>query len=192
MNDLPHPPRALALILQRTADLKFDMASESRTGALLRTLAASKSAGRILELGTGTGIATAWLLDGMDSASALTSVDVNPIYQEVAREAFSSDHRLALVTEDALAFLKRQPDVSYDLVFADALAGKYDGLDEALRVVKPGGFYVIDDMLPQPNWPDSNAPKVSALIATLAAHPGYRMIPLAWASGIVVAVRKQS
>jgi len=167
------------------------MSSEPRTGALLRTLAASKPAGRFLELGTGTGIATAWLLDGMDSVSALTSVDVNPTFQEVAREAFSSDHRLTLVTEDALAFLKRQPAASYDLVFADAFAGKYDGLDEALRVVKTGGFYFIDDMLPQPNWPDGHAPRVSALIATLSAHPGFRMIPLAWASGIVVAVRKQ-
>ena len=107
-------------------------------------------------------------------------------------DSLSSDYRLTLVTEDALAFLKRQPAASYDLVFADALAGKYEGLDEALRVVKAGGFYVIDDVLPQPNWPDSHAPKVSALIATLSAHPGFRMIPLAWASGIVVAVRKQS
>ena len=189
MNDLPHPPRALAGILQRTAELKFDMASESRTGALLRTLAASKPAGRFLELGTGTGIATAWLLDGMDPTSALTSVDINPTFQEVARDAFSSDHRLTLVTEDALAFLKRQPDASYDLVFADAFAGKYEGLDEALRVVKPGGFYVIDDMLPQPNWPDGHAPKVTALIATLAAHASFQMVPLAWASGIVIAVR---
>src|SRR6202171_2962402 len=93
MDDLRHihAPPALAHILKRTADLRFDMASEERTGALLRTLAASKPAGRFLELGTGTGIATAWLLDGMDSASELTSVDVNPTLQEVARESFSSD-----------------------------------------------------------------------------------------------------
>jgi predicted O-methyltransferase YrrM len=187
---LIHPPRALAQILKRTADLRFDMASEQRTGALLRTLAASKPAGRFLELGTGTGIATAWLLDGMDAASELTSVDVNSSFQEVASEAFSADHRLTLVTEDALAF--RQPAAGYDLVFADALAGKYDGLDDALRVVKDGGFYAIDDMLPQPNWPDGHAAKVETLIATLAAHPGFQMIPLAWASGIVVAVRKRS
>jgi predicted O-methyltransferase YrrM len=186
----PHPPAALARILAGTADLRFDMASEPRTGALLRTLAESKPVGRFLELGTGTGIATAWLLDGMDSASALTSVDVDPAFQEIAREAFSNDHRLTLVTEDALTFLKRQPAATYDLVFADAFAGKYDGLDEALRVVKPGGFYVIDDMLPQPNWPDDHSPKVSALIATLGAHAGFQMVPLAWASGIAVAVRK--
>jgi predicted O-methyltransferase YrrM len=128
-----HPPPALARILERTAELEFHMASEDRTGALLRTLAASKPAGRFLELGTGTGVATAWLLDGMDSASELISVDVDSRVQEVAREVFSQDSRLTLITEDAIAFLKRQPAASFDLVFADAMAGKYEGLDEALQ-----------------------------------------------------------
>jgi hypothetical protein len=30
--------------------------------------------------------------------------------------------------------------------------------------MKIGGFYVIDDMIPQPNWPDRHAEKSSALI----------------------------
>jgi len=42
---------------------------------MLRTLAASKPGGRFLELGTGTGIATAWLLEGMDERSTLISID---------------------------------------------------------------------------------------------------------------------
>ena len=56
MDDLSYirPPVALARILKRTTDLRFEMASEDRTGALLRTLAASKPGGRFLELGTGT------------------------------------------------------------------------------------------------------------------------------------------
>jgi predicted O-methyltransferase YrrM len=54
------------------------MASEPLVGALLRTLVASKPAGRFLELGTGTGVATTWMLDGMDPASALTTVDTDP------------------------------------------------------------------------------------------------------------------
>jgi predicted O-methyltransferase YrrM len=102
------PPTELARILERTAELGFGMASEERTGALLRTLAASKPAGHFLELGTGTGIATAWLLDGMDSASRLISVDVDARFQQVAREAFSQDGRLTLVVEDAISFLRRQ------------------------------------------------------------------------------------
>jgi len=165
------------------------MASESRTGALLRVLAASKPAGRLLELGTGTGIATCWLLDGMDPASELISVDTDASVQAVAREAFEDDARLTLVTEDAVAFLRRQKSSSFDLVFADALPGKYEELSAALSVVRPGGFYVIDDMLPQPNWPEGHAVKVPGLMAQLAARPDFRMVPLAWASGIVIAVR---
>ncbi len=184
------PPAALARILEQTAELGFGMASEERTGSLLRTLAASKPACRFLELGTGTGIATAWLLDGMDSASQLISVDVDARFQAIAHDALSFDERLTLIAQDAISFLQRQASGSFDFVFADAMAGKYEGLDEALRVVKTGGFYVIDDMLPQANWPDGHAPKVRALIADLEARPDLEITEMTWASGIVIAVAR--
>jgi predicted O-methyltransferase YrrM len=194
MNDLAYvqPPATLAHILKRTTELGFEMASEDRTGALLRTLAASKPGGRFLELGTGTGAATAWVLDGMDSKSELFSVDINPDFQAAAGEALGHDERLTFISEDAVAFLQRQPSASFDFVFADALRGKYDGLDEALRVVRPGGFYVIDDMLPQSNWPEGHAPRVVALLETLSARRDFEITPMAWASGLLVAVRKPS
>jgi predicted O-methyltransferase YrrM len=165
------------------------MASEPLVGALLRTLAASKPGGRFLELGTGTGIATAWLLDGMDAKSTLSSVDSDAAVQRIARDSLGNDARLTLVTSDGLEFLEGQSPESFDLVFADAMPGKYEGLDKALAVVKPGGFYVIDDMLPQPNWPEGHAAKVPILVERLAANPNFRMLPLVWASGVVVAVR---
>jgi predicted O-methyltransferase YrrM len=192
MDDLGYlrPPRALAAIQARTAELNFDMASEPRTGALLQMLAASKPGGRFLELGTGTGIATAWILSGMDSASTLISIDTDEQLQAVAREALCHDARLKLLSHDGAAFLWRQPKKSFDLVFADAIPGKYEALDEALAIVKPGGYYVIDDMLPQPNWPEGHAEKVPALIDRLAADPRFVMLPLVWSSGVVVLVRK--
>ncbi len=192
MDEIPNirRPATLARILERTEELGFGMASEERTGCLLRTLAACKPAGRFLELGTGTGIATAWLLDGMDSKSELISVDVDLAVQDVAGEAFASDGRLTLISEDAVSFLQRQPAASFDFVFADAMPGKYESLSDALDVVRTGGFYVIDDMLPQPNWPENHAAKVPGLIAALAARPDFYITPIAWASGIVVAVRK--
>lgn len=183
------PPK-LAWILEKTRELGFHLASEELTGVLLRTLAASKPGGLLLELGTGTGVATSWILDGMDSEAVLTSIDTDAKVQEVARQALSADRRLTLVTGDALYFLKHQPAESYDLVFADAMPGKYEGLAEALAVVKPGGFYIIDDMLPQVHWPKDHASSVDALLADMARHPGFETTPLSWASGIVVAVRK--
>jgi predicted O-methyltransferase YrrM len=192
MDDLSYirPPVALARILKRTTDLRFEMASEDRTGALLRTLAASKPGGRFLELGTGTGVATAWVLDGMDVTSELISIDVNATFQQVARDVLGDDARVTFIADDAVAFLNRQPAASFDFVFADALRGKFEGLDEALRVVQSGGIYIIDDMLPQSNWPDGHAPRVLGLLETLASHPDFEITPMAWASGLVVAVRK--
>jgi predicted O-methyltransferase YrrM len=194
MDDISYirPPTALGRILKRSAEIGFELASEDRTGALLRALAASKPGGRFLELGTGTGVATAWVLDGMDATSELFSIDINPDFQESANEALGHDRRLTLIAEDAVAFLNRQPAASFDFVFADAMRGKYEDLDEALRVVRVGGFYVIDDMLPQLNWPEGHAVRVLALLETLAAHADFEIAPMAWASGLVVAVRIQA
>ncbi len=192
MNDLLyiHEPPVLAEILEQSRNLDFTMASEPKTGALLCVLAASKPAARLLELGTGTGVGTAWLLSGMDAASTLISVDTNFSFQSIAQGILGNDARLSLVLEDAVDFLVRQQPASFDLVFADALRGKFDALDEALAVVKPGGFYVIDDLLPQPNWPEGHAEKVPPLIEQLAARSDFHIVPLAWASGLVLAVKK--
>lgn len=128
----------------------------------------------------------------MDKESTLFSVDSDPAVQQVARDTLGADRRMTLETSGALEFLRRQPAESFDLVFADALPGKYEGLEEALAVVNVGGFYVIDDLLPQANWPEGHAAKVPVLLHTLASHSSFRVLPLIWASGVVVAVRIHS
>ena len=183
-------PRHLAAILERTSELEFHMASERRTGALLRLLAASKPGGRLLEMGTGTGVATAWLLEGMDAAASLTSIDSDERVQSVARQILGHDSRLKLLTVDGAGFLWRQPKCSFDLVFADAMPGKYVALEEALAIVKPGGYYVVDDLLPQTNWPEGHAEKVPPLCARLLGDERFCPLPLDWASGLFVLVRK--
>jgi predicted O-methyltransferase YrrM len=182
-------PAALAAILRETGDLGFSMASEPRTGSLLGTLAASKPAGRFLELGTGTGVATAWLLAGMDRHSRLETVDSDPEVVAIARRHLGADPRVTFHLEDAAAFIERQAPADYDLVFADAWAGKFSHLEQALALVRVGGLYFIDDLLPQPNWPEGHAPKVAALVERLAAVDRFVATKLAWASGLMILVR---
>jgi predicted O-methyltransferase YrrM len=189
MNDRSLEPTALDAILRETADLGFSMASESQTGSLLRTLAASKPAGRLLELGTGTGVATAWLLAGMDKASRLATVDNDPTVVAIARKYLGSDRRVTFHLDDAAAFIEGQTPGSFDLVFADAWPGKFSQLEQALALVRVGGFYFVDDLLPQPNWPAGHEPTVSALIERLATHDQFLVTKLAWASGLMVLVR---
>ena len=184
-----HQPTQLRAIKARTEELKFNMASEDLTGALLQVLAASKPGGKLLELGTGTGIATSWLLSGMDESSSLVSVETDETLQSVAREILGSDNRLSLALEDGAAFLRKQPARSFDLIFADAMPGKFESLDDALVAIKPGGFYIIDDLLPQPNWPEGHGQKVDNLMYQLSADPRFAMLPIIWASGVAVLTR---
>jgi predicted O-methyltransferase YrrM len=174
----------------RTVGLGFEMPSDMRTGALLKVLAASKPQSRLLELGTGTGLATACLLAGMDDDSRLVSVDINARYQAIAQEFLGTDTRVSFELADGRAFIRRQPRQSFDLIFADAWAGKYDGVDEALCLVRRGGIFVCDDMLPQASWPDKHEERVAGLVAHLEGLEGWATATLRWGSGFVIAVRR--
>jgi hypothetical protein len=69
-----HPFALLDATGRDTATFGFSMASGRLTGSLLRAMAASKRGGAMLQLGTGTGLSTAWFLDGVDSRATLLTV----------------------------------------------------------------------------------------------------------------------
>jgi predicted O-methyltransferase YrrM len=183
-------PTALNAIERDTTTVGFTMISESRTGALLRTLAASKPGGAFLELGTGTGASTAWILDGMDPAATLLTVDGEAKYIEVARRHLGHDRRVTFRVGDGASFLREIRERQFDLIFADTWPGKFDHLEDALALLRPGGLYVIDDLMPQPNWPDDHAPKVAALVAKLERDRRLTVCKLCWSSGIIIAARR--
>lgn len=177
MNDseIRRQPEAIAGIVAETEALGFTMVSEARVGSLLAVLAASKPAGRFLELGTGTGHGTAWLLAGMDAASTLDTVDTDGAIVAVAKRHLGSDSRVRFHLMDSAQFLERSRPDQFDLIYADAW---------------PGGIYVIDDLLPQPNWPEDHAPKVPLLIDDLERRDEFTTVRLAWASGLMLVVRR--
>lgn len=185
-------PSVLANILSDTHALGFTMMSEPKVGTLLAVLAASKPGGRFLELGTGTGHGTAWLLSGMDAASCLDTVDTDPDVTAVARRHLDSDARVTFHLMDGATFIQDAPRGQCDFIYADAWPGKFSHLDEALALLRPGGIYVIDDLLPQPNWPEGHAAEVAALIATLEGMVDFVATRIDWASGLMIAVRKET
>ena len=192
MNDTVnlHSPVVIDAISQETVASRFPMASEPQTGSLLRTLAATKPFGTFLELGTGTGLSTAWILDGMDSTSTLLSVDNDDKAQGIARRHLQHDPRVSFHLGDGAAFLVSLVEQKFDYIFADTWPGKYDHLNEALALLKPGGLYIVDDMLPQLNWPSGHEANVVALIATLEQRSDLTLTKLHWASGLIVATKR--
>ncbi|WP_030451824.1 O-methyltransferase [Herbidospora cretacea] len=127
-------------------------------GAALCFLATAVNARSVVEIGTGCGVSGLWLLRGMRSDGTLTSVDVEPEHQRLARQTFAeagfASGRTRLIVGRALDVLPRLADGGYDLVFCDAAKQEYgDYLSEALRLLRPGGIVAFDNAL----WHDKVA-----------------------------------
>lgn len=162
------------------------MPSDLQTGSLLRTLISSKPGGAFLEIGTGTGLSLSWIVDGMDQHSAVISIDNNDAYLAVARKFFEKDHRVTIISDDAGKWLTKNTAKRFDLIFADAMPGKYEYLEEALHLLNPGGLYVIDDILPQPNWPAGHDLKALRLIKSLEQRTDLLLTKFNWSTGIII------
>ncbi len=122
------------------------------SGATLRFLAAAIGAKAVVEIGTGCGVSGIWLLRGMLPDAVLTSVDVEPEHQRLAREAFAdagfATNRYRLIGGRALDVLPRLTDGGYDMVFCDADKQEYpEYLSAALRLLRPGGIVAFDNAL---------------------------------------------
>ena len=142
MNDpeLTRTPRAFDAIVRDTEAFGFTMVSEPKVGAFLAALAASKPGGRLLELGTGTGHGTAWLLSGMDASSRLDTVDTDASVVAIAKRHLDGDARVTFHIVDGAEFIQRASRGQFDLIYADAWPGKFIHLDEALALLRPGGM----------------------------------------------------
>ena len=185
MEDIPEVYEKLK---EATDRLQFNMASDLQTGSLLKTLVASKPSGRILELGTGTGLATSWIIDGMDEKAKLITVENNELLLDIAKKALQ-DNRVEFVLANGYEWIQHYSGEKFDLVFADAMPGKYDLFEETIRLIKGGGFYIIDDMLPQPNWPDGHSNKVERFIEQLEGRKDVTLTKLNWSTGIIIVTK---
>ena len=59
-------------------------------------------------------------------------------------------------------------------------------------MLNDGAFYIIDDMLPQANWPAGHEDKVSKLIEDIEKRKDLIITKQNWATGIIIAAKKNS
>jgi predicted O-methyltransferase YrrM len=185
------PPGVIQAIEEATQAINYTMGSDLLTGSLLRTLVATKPAGTILELGTGTGLGTAWLLDGMDAAARLITVDRNEDATAIARRFLARDARLSFVIMEGDSFIATmtQRGKTFDFIFANMQPGKFELLEETLNLLKVGGIYVVDDLLPLPTWEKAHVARVAAFIRTLEQRQDLRVTRLNWSTGLLLAAK---
>ncbi len=148
---------------------------------MLRLLVAATRARAVIELGTGAGVSSLWLLSGMRRDAVLTTVDSEREHQRLTRlsltEAGVTPGRVRLITGRALDVLPRLTDAAYDMVFCDASAAENeDYLEASVRLLRPGGLLVFAAALAggriaDPAARDPETVALRELLRTVRDHP---------------------
>ncbi|MCU1674694.1 MAG: O-methyltransferase family 3 [Frankiales bacterium] len=138
---------ALLAARQRAAEVGVT-AIDPAGGAVLRMLAAAVGARTAVELGTGAGVSTLWLLRGLAPDGVLTSVDADGEHQRLAKQSLADAEvpsgRVRLISGRALEVLPRLSEQAYDVVFCDAARSENpDYLNAAMTLLRPGGLVVF-------------------------------------------------
>lgn len=172
----------------------------SGVGAALRLLAAAIGARHVAEIGTGTGVSGLWLLRGMTADGILTSVDLEAEHQRLAKQAFSAagvpHTRLRLIAGAALDVLPRLADGAYDMVVCDGDKTEYGQyLEEAARLLRPGGIVALDnalwhDKVADPAQHDAETTALREVGATLRDDERFVEVLLPVGDGLLVGLKR--
>ena len=139
-------------------------------GAYLRQLAHQIKAQSVVEVGTGSGVGSLWLLEGMLSSGTLTSIDDEMEHTSIAKialaEAEIEQPRFRLITNSVMDVMTKLTDRAYDLVvFRHNPEDLSFAISEAHRILRSGGVFVIDNFFGGGKVPDpaQRDPKTIAL-----------------------------
>jgi caffeoyl-CoA O-methyltransferase len=143
--------RRLADETEKLGDIAI-MQIAPEQGAFMTLLARAMGVRRALELGTFTGYSAICIARGLADGGTLVTCDISGEWTEIARRYFGEagvadrvDQRLG----PALDTLRELPaDEPFDFAFVDADKAEYpDYYEECLRLLRPGGLIMLDNVL---------------------------------------------
>ncbi len=145
-------PTEIPELVTSTLDLSrqrgFISSTRHETGRLLAALAASRT-GTLAELGTGTGVGSAWLSSGAPKEARIVSAELDPALAEDVSQIFEDVENLQIVSGDWSTLEQYAP---FSLVFVD-VREVMEQIDVLASLLEPGGIAVLDDFVPSAHWP---------------------------------------
>jgi predicted O-methyltransferase YrrM len=176
---------------------------DAEVGVLLRVLATSIQARRILEIGTAIGYSGIWLAGALPADGTLLTMEVDEQRARQAREHFARAglaSRASVIVGDAQRMLAKVSG-PFDLIFQDGDKKLYGPLlDRLVELLRPAGVLVTDNVL----WdgevvpgfvktPHRNADDTRAIVEyneRLSTHPQLitSIVPLR--DGVAISVKR--
>ena len=190
-----HP--VLARLREDTATMpNAQMQIAPEQGAFMALLVQLTGARRILEIGTFTGYSSTAMALALPEDGTMTCLDVSREWTDRARQAWADAgvaDRVELRIGPAVESLAQLEDDSFDLAFVDADKPSYDDYySGCLRVVRPGGLILIDNVLQSgrvtdPAADDDNVRAIRALNERIAADERVDFVLVPLADGLTMA-----
>jgi predicted O-methyltransferase YrrM/transcriptional regulator with XRE-family HTH domain len=183
---LPELVRA-AVIRARRARFAY---CDPAIGRLLAVLAAHLPPdSQVLELGSGSGVGTAWIVSGLLPRTDVTLTTIEKDLQAAA---------LAVQGNWPDFVHQRTGDVpevvagngSFDLIFANSQGGKWEGLDHSIDALSRHGLLVADGMAPCPDWTPEKCAEQDHVRQALLTSPLLTSIELDHSSRMILSVRR--
>ena len=197
-------PDVLARLREETAAIpQHNMQIAPEQGAFLALLVELIGARRCIEVGTFTGYSSTAVALALPEDGQIICCDVSEEWTSLARKYWAEagvtgkvDLRIAPAAETLDQLLAGGQEASYDFAFVDADKAGYDAYYERLlRLVRPGGLIVFDNMLwggdvldTDPSDEDTKA--LQALNAKLAHDERITLCLLPVADGVTLARRR--
>jgi predicted O-methyltransferase YrrM len=197
-------PDVLARLREETAAIpQHGMQIAPEEGAFLAMLVELTGARRCIEVGTFTGYSSLAVALALPDDGSVVCCDVSEEWTAVARRYWSDagvadriDLRIAPASETLDALIADGGEAAYDFAFVDADKTGYDGYYERLlRLVRPGGLIVLDNMLwggavIDPEADDGDTDAIRSLNRKLATDERISLCLLPIADGVTL-VRKR-
>jgi len=174
---------------------------DAEVGALLRVLATSIRAARILEIGTAVGYSGIWLAGALPADGMLMTLELDPERAREARDNFTRAglaDRVSVIVGDAERMIAKVAG-PFDLAFQDGAKHLYTPLlDRIVALLRPGGLLVTDNVL----WdgkvvpgfvdtaPDDNTRAIAEYNQRLAAHPQLLTTTVPLRDGVSISVKR--
>jgi predicted O-methyltransferase YrrM len=176
---------------------------DAEVGALLRVLAVSIGASRILEVGTAIGYSGIWLAGALPADGSLLTMEMDPERVAVARANFERAglaSRVSVIGGDAQRMIAKVSG-PFDLIFQDGSKQLYlPLLDRLVALLRPGGLLITDNVLwdgevvpgfiAEPKRPGDETRAIAEYNERLNAHPQLMTATIPLRDGVAISVKR--
>src|SRR5215213_9503309 len=178
---------------------------DAEVGALLRVLATSAGATRILEIGTAIGYSGIWLAGALPPGGMLLTMEMSEERAAEARANFAKaglTDRVSVIVGDAQLKIAKVAG-PFDLIFQDGAKSLYGPLlDRLVALLRPGGLLVTDNVLwngevvpgysQSPLQPAEDTRAIAAYNTRVAAHPDLITAIVPLRDGVAISVKRRT